>query len=350
MNANWRKSSLACFDGLPGERIVTIDMHTAGEPLRIVLDAPFLPHGVDILARRRDAGKGTWDRFRRALMFEPRGHSDMYGAIITVPVTKSASFGVLFMHNEGYSTMCGHAIVALGKAAVELGWVEAVEPETVVQIDAPAGLVTARVNVREGRALSTRFENVPSYAAELDKTVTVPGLGDVHFDIGYGGAYYAFVDATSIGLRLDHDNGRNIAVAGMAIKRAVIDALPIRHPEFVDLGYLYGTIFFGPAANPCHHSRHVCVFADGAIDRSPTGTGVSARLALLHVRQEIAAGEWIAIESITGETFGGRVLEARAYHGIPAVIPEVEGTAHFTGCHTFLVEPGDPLAQGFLVR
>ena len=350
MNANWRKSSLACFDALPGDRIVAIDMHTAGEPLRIVLDAPFFPHGADILARRRDASEGPWDRFRRVLMFEPRGHADMYGAIITSPVTKSASFGVLFMHNEGYSTMCGHAIIALGKTAVELGWVESVESETVVQIDAPAGLVTARVNVREGRALSTRFANVPSYAAALDKTVTVPGLGHVRFDVGYGGAYYAFVDATSIGLQLDLDDGRTIAAAGMAIKHAVMDVLPIRHPEFVDLGFLYGTIFFGPAADPRHHSRHVCVFADGAIDRSPTGTGVSARLALLHVRREIAAGEWIAIESITGEMFGGRVLENLVYNGMPAVIPEVEGTAYFTGCHTFLVEPGDPLAQGFLVR
>ncbi|HEX9201336.1 MAG TPA: proline racemase family protein [Acidobacteriaceae bacterium] len=350
MNANWRKSSLACFDALPGERIVTIDMHTAGEPLRIILDAPFFPQGADILARRRDASESHWDHFRRVLMFEPRGHADMYGAIITAPVTPKASFGVLFMHNEGYSTMCGHAIIALGKAAVELGWVQGVEPETVVHIDAPAGLVTARVNVREGRVLSTRFANVPSFSAALDQTVTVPGLGDVPFDVGYGGAYYAFVDAASIGLRLDLAHGRDLAAAGIAIKRAVIDALPIRHPEFADLGFLYGTIFFGPAADPRHHSRHVCVFADGAIDRSPTGTGVSARLALLHVRREIVAGERIAIESITGEMFGGRVLEALVYHGIPAVIPEVEGTAHFTGCYTFLVEPGDPLAQGFLVR
>jgi trans-L-3-hydroxyproline dehydratase len=350
MNADWRKSSLACFDALPGERIVAIDMHTAGEPLRIVLDAPFFPQGGDILARRRDASEGDWDRFRRVLMFEPRGHADMYGAIITAPITKGASFGVLFMHNEGYSTMCGHAIIALGKAAVELGWVEALEPETVVQIDAPAGLVTARVSVREGQVLSTRFANVPSYAAALDEIVAVPRLGNVRFDVGYGGAYYAFVDAASIGLQLDLNNGRHIAAAGMAVKYAVMNALPIRHPEFADLGFLYGTIFFSPAADPRYHSRHVCVFADGAIDRSPTGTGVSARLALLHVRQEIEAGEWIAIESITGEMFGGRVLENLVYHGIPAVIPEVEGTAHFTGCHTFLVEPGDPLAQGFLVR
>jgi proline racemase len=350
MNANWRKSSLACFDARPGERIVTIDMHTAGEPLRIVLDAPFFPHGADILARRRDASEGTWDRFRRVLMFEPRGHADMYGAIITTPVTEGAAFGALFMHNEGYSTMCGHAIIALGKAAVELGWVKTVEPETVLQIDTPAGLVTARVGVREGRVLCTRFANVPSYAVALNQTVPVPGLGDVRFDAGYGGAYYAFVDATSISLRLNPDNGRQIAAAGMAIKCAVMDALPIHHPESADLGFLYGTIFYGPATDPRHHSRHVCVFAGRAIDRSPTGTGVSARLALLHARQEIATGEWIAIESITGEMFGGRVLKDLEHHGAPAVIPEVEGTAHFTGYHTFLVEPGDPLAQGFLVR
>ncbi len=350
MNPNWIHASAARFDALPGDRIETIDMHTAGEPLRIILSAPFLPQGKDILARRRDAQTGDWDRFRRVLLYEPRGHQDMYGAIITPPVTEGALFGVLFIHNEGYSTMCGHAIIALGKAAVELGWVEATEPETVVRIDTPAGLVTAHARHAGGQVSSTWFENVPSFVTELDRTIKVPGFGDICFDIAYGGAYYAFVDASSIGLRLDLDNGRQIAAAGMAIKQAVMAATPIRHPESADLSFLYGTIFTGPAQRADAHSRHACVFADGAIDRSPTGTGVSARMALLYARDASMLDRSVKIESLTGECFTGSILQVPGYHGVSAVIPRIEGTAYFTGRHSFLMEPDDRLPEGFLVR
>ena len=171
-------SSLSRFSALSGERVETIDMHTAGEPTRIILQAPSLPAGTDILARRRDA-QAAWDRYRRLLMFEPRGHQNMYGALIVPPVSPEAHFGVLFLHNEGYSTMCGHAVIALGKAAVELGWVPSTEPVTVVRIDTPAGLVTAHVQVAAGRALATRFENVPSYVVALDRMIDVPGVGPV---------------------------------------------------------------------------------------------------------------------------------------------------------------------------
>jgi trans-L-3-hydroxyproline dehydratase len=342
--------SIAKFSALPGDRIETVDMHTAGEPLRIVLSAPFLPQGADMLARRRDAQSSGWDRFRRVLMFEPRGHRDMYGAIITAPVTEGASFGVLFTHNEGYSTMCGHAIIALGKAAVELGWVEAVEPETIVKIDTPAGPVTAHARVAAGRVSSTWFLNVPSFVADLNRTVIVPGLGPVCCDIAYGGAYYAFVDATSIDLALVPDNGPQIVAAGMAIKQAVMAALPIRHPEAADLSFLYGTIFTGPARGAGVYSRQACVFADGAIDRSPTGTGVSARMALLYAQDQSMPLRSVQIEGLTGECFVGRVAGSIDYHGIPAVLPEIEGNASFTGRHTFLVESSDALAEGFLFR
>jgi trans-L-3-hydroxyproline dehydratase len=350
MKTDWAQHSSALFDAFEGERIDTIDMHTAGEPLRIILAAPFLPQGEDILARRRDAQSGSWDRLRRVLMFEPRGHQDMYGAIIVSPVTPGADFGVLFTHNEGYSTMCGHAIVALGKAAVELGWVDAVEPVTTIRIDAPAGLITAHAQVVGGKVISTTFENVPSFVAALDQTVTVRGLGDVRYDVAYGGAYYAFVDAPSVGLLLEPTNGRQIAALGMAIKHAVMDAFPLKHPEKEDLSFLYGTIFTGPAKSEAAHSRHVCVFADGAIDRSPTGTGVSARMALLFARDANIANETVRIESITGESFTGRVASTTTLHGLPAIGTEVGGTASFTGRHSFLLEPSDTLDAGFLVR
>ena len=341
--------SLDAFSSIPGERIQTVDMHTAGEPTRIILLAPSLPAGADILSRRR-AAQAAWDRYRRLLMFEPRGHHDMYGALIVPPVSPQAHFGVLFLHNEGYSTMCGHAVIALGKAAVELGWVPATEPETVVRIDSPAGLVTAHVRVNAGRALATRFENVPSFVAALDQTLDVPTVGLVRYDIAYGGAFYAFVDAPSIGLALTPDTARAIAATGMAIKNAVMSAMPLLHPEAADLGFLYGTIFTASLPRPGIFSRHACVFADSAIDRSPTGTGVSARMAVLDARGPLEPDAQVRIDSLTGGVFTGGIARRLNFHGIPAVVPTVEGVASFTGRHTFLLEPDDSLGEGYLLR
>jgi proline racemase len=283
-------------------------------------------------------------------MYEPRGHADMYGAVIVPPVTPGALFGVLFMHNEGYSTMCGHAVIALARLAVELGWTEPVEPVTQVMIDAPAGLVTAYARVSGGRVTSTYFENVASFAPLLDQTVQVEGLGEVRFDLGFGGAFYAYVDAAAPGLELTTADAGRIIAMGMAIKHAVMAGFEISHPTEPDLGFLYGTIFTGPAAGEGAHSRHACVFADGALDRSPTGTGVAGRVAILHAKGELEVGPAIRIESITGESFQGRAARALDWHGHAAVIPEVEGMAYITGRHDFLLEADDPLADGVFIR
>lgn len=334
---------------LGGLRISTLDTHTAGEPLRIILAGAPLPKGETILERRR-AAKGDWDRLRRILMYEPRGHADMYGALIVPPVTPGALFGVLFMHNEGYSTMCGHAVIALARLAVELGWTEAVEPVTRIQIDAPAGLVSAYARVEQGRVISTGFENVASFAPLLDAQVEVEGWGKIRFDLGYGGAFYAYVDASQIGgAALIPENARYLIDAGMAIKHAVMRNFPIVHPTEPDLGFLYGAIFTGEAERG-GHSRHACVFADGALDRSPTGTGVAGRVALLHAKGALAPGQDVRIESITGESFIGRALRAVDFHGRAAVIPEVEGMAYITGRHDFIVEDADPLSEGVFIR
>lgn len=330
-------------------RITTLDTHTAGEPLRILLDGVPIPEGGDVLARRR-AAKGDWDRWRKLLMYEPRGHADMYGAVIVPPVTPGALFGVLFMHNEGYSTMCGHAVIALARLAVELGWTPAVEPLTEVKIDAPAGLVTAYARVSGGKVTSTYFENVASFAPLLGQAVQVEGLGEVRFDLGFGGAFYAYVDAAPLGLELTTSNARAIIEQGMAIKHAVMAGFDIRHPVESDLGFLYGTIFTGPATGEGAHSRHACVFADGALDRSPTGTGVAGRVAILHARGELDVGPGIRIESITGESFQGRAVRVLDWHGQAAVIPEVEGMAYITGRHDFMAEECDPLAGGVFIR
>jgi len=329
--------------------IWTLDTHTAGEPLRIILAGAPTPEGRDILERRRNAG-AAWDRYRRILMHEPRGHADMYGAVITPPVTPGALFGVVFLHNEGYSTMCGHAIIALARIAVELKWTPAVEPITAVAIDTPAGRVTAYARIEHGRVVSTFFENVPSFATLLDQRVAVAGLGDVRFDLAFGGAFYAYVQAADIGLALGPNNARALIDAGMAIKSAVASKFDIRHPESPDLSFLYGTIFCGAAERASAHSRHVCIFADGALDRSPTGTGVAARVAILAAKGELRVGEGRDFESITGECFAGRLKRRAIYHGIDAVVPEVEGKAYITGRHEFVVEDDDPLGFGFLVR
>jgi trans-L-3-hydroxyproline dehydratase len=334
---------------LTGLRVSTLDTHTAGEPLRVILAGPPLPEGNTILERRR-AAKGDWDRWRQILMYEPRGHADMYGALIVPPVTPGALFGVLFMHNEGYSTMCGHAVIALARLAVELGWTEAVEPVTRILIDAPAGLVTAYARVESGKVTSTWFENVASFAPMLDARVELEGLGEMKFDLGFGGAFYAYVDAAALGLDLIPENARRIIEIGMAIKRAVMTGFPIVHPTEPDLGFLYGTIFTGPAQKPGGHSRHACVFADGALDRSPTGTGVAGRVAILHARGALGLDQSIRIESITGESFLGRAVRTVDFHGQAAVIPEVEGMAYVTGRHDFIVEHADPLAGGVFIR
>jgi proline racemase len=327
----------------------TVEMHTGGEPTRIVVDGwPALAAPI-LLGKRRECLE-KHDHLRCGLMLEPRGHDGMYGALLVEPDHPEADLAVLFMHNEGYSTMCGHAVIALARLAVELGWTPAVEPVTQVMIDAPAGLVTAYARVSEGRVTSTWFENVASFAPLLDQAVEVEGLGKVRFDLGFGGAFYAYVDAQALGLDLTTANARAIIAQGMAIKRAVMAGFDIRHPVEPDLGFLYGTIFTGPPAGEGVHSRHACVFADGALDRSPTGTGVAGRVAILHAKGDLDAGAAIRIESITGESFVGRVARATDYHGHAAVIPEVEGMAYITGRHDFLLEDGDPLSDGVFIR
>jgi trans-L-3-hydroxyproline dehydratase len=330
-------------------RITSVDAHTAGEPFRVITSGFPALHGDTILARRRYA-KEHLDHLRTALMWEPRGHADMYGCIVTPPVTPGADIGILFMHNEGYSTMCGHGIIGITKVALETGLLPMVEPESTIKIDAPAGLITARARVERGQVTQVRFHNVPSFVLALDQQVDVPGLGAVRYDLAFGGAFYAFVRAEDAGVRCTPEDFRQLIEKGLAIKRAVMADRPIPHPFEEDLSFLYGTIFVGPPQGDGAHSRNVCVFADGEVDRCPTGTGVSARLAIHHARGEIGPGETIMVESIIGSRFTGRIVETTRFGPYAAVIPEVGGTAHITGRHEFLIDPDDPLRDGFILR
>jgi trans-L-3-hydroxyproline dehydratase len=330
-------------------KITTIDAHTAGEPFRVITGGfPELP-GETILERRRYAQEHL-DHLRTALLWEPRGHADMYGCIITPPVSPKADFGILFMHNEGYSTMCGHGIIGIVKVVLETGMLPMRAPETKVRIDTPAGLVTAHAQVEAGQVKSVRFQNVPSFVLTLDEMVAVPGIGEVRYDIAFGGAFYAFVKAEEVGLGLTPADFRPLIEKGMAIKRAVMENRLIRHPFEEDLSFLYGTIFIGPPQEDDAHSRNVCIFAEGEVDRCPTGTGVSARLAIHYARNELAVNQPIVIESIIGTRFNGRILKTSTFGPYPAVIPEVTGTAHITGRNEFYIDPSDPLKDGFILR
>jgi trans-L-3-hydroxyproline dehydratase len=330
-------------------KITTIDAHTAGEPFRVVIGGFPEPRGSMILERRRYAREHL-DHLRKALMWEPRGHADMYGCIVTPPASPEADIGILFMHNEGYSTMCGHGIIGITTVALETGLLPMQAPETTVRIDSPAGLVTAHARIDDGRVQSVYFHNVPSFVVALDETVAVPGLGRVCYDLAFGGAFYAYVWAEGVEVGLTPADFRSLIEKGMAIKQAVMVSRSIVHPFEEDLSLLYGTIFVGSAHSADAHSRNVCIFADGQVDRCPTGTGVSGRLAIHHARGEIDLNEPIIVESIIGTRFTGRVVETTTFGPYQAVIPEVEGQAFITGRHEFLIDPGDPLREGFILR
>jgi trans-L-3-hydroxyproline dehydratase len=327
-------------------RLVVIDSHTGGEPFRLVVSGlPPIP-GETVLARRRYAVTHL-DPLRRALMWEPRGHFDMYGGWVGPPVNPGSDLSVLFTHNEGFSTMCGHGIIALTKVVFDTGILGHDGDQANLVIDTPAGTVTATARFTAGLVEAVTFLNVPSFVVGPEESVDVPGIGSVPYRLAFGGAFYAYVDVTLIGF--DIHSARALVEAGSRIKAAVSARAEIRHPVEDDLGFLYGVLFTGPARDPANHSTHVCVFAEGELDRSPTGTGVSGRLAILHADGEIEVGQTIGIESIVGSVFNGRVIATTAVGPHPAILPEVTGTAHITGRSELWLDPGDILGEGFLV-
>ncbi len=328
-------------------RIETVEMHTAGEPTRIVVAGYPKLTGATLLDKRREA-RAAHDAVRKRLMFEPRGHPDMYGAVLVEPDHPEADLAVLFLHNEGYSTMCGHAVIALGRFAVDRGLVSAQSPQTTVNIQCPCGLVRAHVAIEEGRADAVRFESVPAFAFARDRVVQTATWGPVPLDIGYGGAFYAVLAADTIGLDVRASSVRDLADAGAEITEAAAAQIPLEHPDADDLAYLYGTILTdGRDAAGEAPTANICIFAGRQVDRSPTGSGVSARVALMHARDQLRIGQPRAFESVLGTRFTGTALrEARAGR-FKAVTVEVSGMAHYTGTAVFTVEADDPVADGF---
>jgi proline racemase len=320
-----------------------IDMHTAGEPVRIVLDGFPEPRGDTVLAKRADA-MARLDVHRRRLMLEPRGHPEMYGALPVVASVPSATLGVLFMHHSGFSTMCGHATVALGRWAVDSGRVPLQDGSADFVLECPCGPVDVHVTEAGARVA---FDSVPGFAASLDLTVEVPAFGRVMCDIGYGGAFYAILPASRLGIDLAVTPIGQQRAAARAVTDAIRARHTVRHPAEPDLGFLYGTILTGDAPAQDGISRNLCVFGEGQIDRSPTGSGVTARLAVDAARGQVRPGEQRRFAGPTGVPFTGEVIAEQRLADRRAFRVRVSGSAFYSGSATFTVEPDDTLPDGF---
>jgi proline racemase len=328
--------------------VTTVDYHTAGEPFRIVTDGVGSIPGTTILEKRRYAQEHL-DGIRALLVNEPRGHADMYGCFVTDPVAEGSDLGVLFFHNAGFSTACGHGTIALATAALETGMLPLREPETELRLDVPSGTLAVTASVGGGRVRDVRFRNVPAFVhAEGIEVET--SRGRLTVDVAYGGAFYASVPADAAGLAVEAGRLPDLIELGRELKQALESELEIVHPEEPELHGVYGVIFFAEEGSSPVVQRNVTVFADGEVDRSPCGSGTSARLALLHRRGELATGQDLLHRSIVGTEFVGRVVEETELAGRPAVVTEVSGSAHVTGHHRFVLRPDDPLGTGFLLR
>jgi proline racemase len=319
--------------------IRAVDYHTAGEPFRIVTDGVEAPRGATILDKRRDASERL-DHVRRLLVHEPRGHADMYGCFVVEPSDDGADLGVVFFHNAGYSTACGHGTIALVTWALDEGLVAREDGETHVVVDVPSGRLETWARVEDGRVASVRFRNVPSFlwahGVELSDRVV---------DVAFGGAFYVSAEELVATAELPR-----LVELGRRLKREVEEWQDVVHPLEPELRDVYGVVFWQEEGKDPLTQRNVTVFADGEVDRSPCGSGTSARLAILDRTGRLPRGAELRHLGIVDTEFHGRVVGDADVAGIPAVITEVEGSAYRTGEHVFTLDPHDPLADGFLLR
>lgn len=323
-----------------------VDYHTAGEPFRIVVGgAPRLAGGT-VLAKRADA-RDRHDHVRQLIINEPRGHADQYGCYVVEPDDAGADFGVVFFHKDGYSTACGHGTIAIATWAFDSGRLSGSDGSNTVTIDVPSGRVTARVLIEHGRPARATFVNVPSFASALDVPVDATDH-PVTADISYGGAFYASVEASQIGLAVIPEHVDRFIATGRRIKAQLAGHPGLTHPVDDRLSGLYGVIFFDEMAPG--HQRNITVFADGEVDRSPCGSGTSARLAALHARHEIGVGDGFIHDSVIGSRFEAKITEVVRLGETDAVMTEVTGSAHRTGTASFTLDPHDGLGLGFQLR
>ncbi|WP_406288474.1 proline racemase family protein [Embleya sp. NBC_00896] len=322
-----------------------VDSHTEGMPTRVITGGIGVIPGAT-MAERRVHFMAHLDHIRTLLMYEPRGHGAMSGAILQPPTRPDADYGVLFIEVSGCLPMCGHGTIGVATVLVETGMVEVVEPVTTVRLDTPAGLVIAEVEVADGAARSVTIRNVASYTHELDATVDVPGLGAITYDMAYGGNFYAILPLDKVGLAFDRAEGTRILDAGLSIMAAINEQARPVHPEDPNVSGCHHVQFLAPGSDAAL-SRHAMAIHPGWFDRSPCGTGTSARMAQLYARGELTIGQLFVNESFIGTRFHGRLVERASVGGREAVIPMVTGRAWITATAQYLLDPEDPFPAGF---
>ncbi|MDN5331171.1 MAG: proline racemase [Tepidanaerobacteraceae bacterium] len=331
-----------------GRLIIAVDSHTMGEPTRVVVGGiPHIPGKT--MAEKKAYLEKNMDHIRTALMHEPRGHRDMFGSIITAPANQEADFGIIFMDGGGYLNMCGHGSIGAVTVAIETGMVQAGSPVTHVKLDTPAGLVEARAEVENNVVKSVTIRNVPAFLYEADVKIDVPGLGRITADIAFGGSFFAIVDAKQLGIKIEPANVDDLIKAGMAIKRAANEQIMVQHPEQEHIKTIDLVEIYDETENPNAHLKNVVIFGDGQADRSPCGTGTSAKMATLYAKGKLALGQDFLYESIIGTIFKGRLVGATKVGQFDAVIPEITGNAYITGFNQFVIDPEDPVKYGFLL-
>ncbi|MFI8420377.1 proline racemase family protein [Streptomyces sp. NPDC085479] len=325
----------------------TVESHTEGMPTRVVTGG-IAPIPGATMAERRLHFLAHLDHLRTLLMYEPRGHSAMSGAVLQPPTRPDADWGVLFVEVSGCLPMCGHGAIGVATVLVETGMVAVTEPRTVIRLDTPAGLVVADVEVADGRALGVTLHNVPSFVDRLDALVEVAGHGPVRLDLAYGGNFYAILPIDRVGLPFDRAEAPRILAAGAAVMDAVNEQLRPVHPEAPEIAGCHHVQFVAPGST-ARHSRHAMAIHPGWFDRSPCGTGTSARLAQLHARGEADVGHVLVNESFIGSRFTATVVERTTVAGRPAIVPAVTGRAWLTGTAQYFLDPSDPFPAGFLL-
>lgn len=331
----------------------TIDSHTMGEATRIVYDGfPELPGNT--MMEKKQFLEAHYDAYRRALMLEPRGHKDMFGALITAPVHKEADLGVIFMDSGGYLNMCGHGSIGTASMAVETGLIKVREPETEVVLDVPSGIIRTKVHVKNSKAESVSILNVPSFLYQencLQPVMYADGKEKtIAFDIAFGGSFFALVDADRIGLELVPENVEKITELGMKLRSRINENISVKHP-YLDIATVDLVEFYSShTKNPKADLKNCVIFGGAQADRSPCGTGTSAKMAALYAKGKLGLNTEFTYESITGALFKGRVVSEVNLGGQRAIIPEITGSAYITGMNTWILDDEDPLEDGFLLE
>lgn len=329
--------------------INAIDSHTMGEPTRIVVGGIPVIKGKT-MAEKKEYLEEHLDYIRTAIMLEPRGHNDMFGSIITQPTSEEADLGIIFMDGGGYLNMCGHGSIGAATVAVETGMIDPVEPYTNLTLEAPAGLVKARVRVENLKAKEVSIINVPSFLYKSDVEIDVPEIGKVKVDISFGGSFFILVKAADLGIDICPANTEKLSAVGMKIRDIVNATVKMEHPTLKHIITADLVEIYGPAKNPDATMQNVVVFGQGQVDRSPCGTGTSAKVAALVAKGLLKLNEEFVYESITGTMFKAKALEEVKVGEFTGVIPEITGSAYITGFNNFVIDPEDPLKYGFILK